>query len=577
MKKTTLLLLLACGLVLSSQAQPFQIGHTTITFNDPARTGGFGSGGGPGRQIQSEVYYPALTPGTDVAVATGDFPVIVFGHGFVMAWDAYQNIWDELVPEGYIMVFPRTEGGFSPSHSEFGLDLAHLVGEMQSLNTDNTSLFYTHVTAKTAIMGHSMGGGASFLAAENNTSIETVIGLAPAETTPSAIGAAPNVSVPALVLSGSSDGVTPPVDHHLPIYNGLGSNCKYFVSATGGAHCYFANTNFNCDFGEGTSSSGISISRAEQHAIMFNYIKPWLAFKLKSDCQELTSFQSSLTTDPDITYLESCNLSAPIVSSTGGLNICQGDSVELFSSSVLDWNQGSNGSFIYASATGDYYGYDSNCQISNTITITVNSIDSIDQNVTICSGDSFTVGSSTYTTTGDYFDSFTNMNGCDSVVHTQLMVNSSLNPNVSISGDTLTVNLPGLNYQWLDCDNGNMIISGENNVYFVPSSSGNYAVLVSTNNCSDTSNCIGYLVSSEILDNEKVKINIYPNPSNGEVFLNHPDLASLVIFSSDGKIILQENGVLKNLSSFNLKQGVYFIKTITTTGEQNTQKLIIAQ
>ena len=38
----------------------FQIGHTTLTFNDPTRNGVFGSGEGPGRQIQSEVYYPTF-------------------------------------------------------------------------------------------------------------------------------------------------------------------------------------------------------------------------------------------------------------------------------------------------------------------------------------------------------------------------------------------------------------------------------------------------------------------------------------------------------------------------------------
>jgi hypothetical protein len=56
----------------------YSIGSTTITFNDPARSGGFGSGGGPGRQIQCEIYYPASSAGVNVAVSTGEFPVIVF-------------------------------------------------------------------------------------------------------------------------------------------------------------------------------------------------------------------------------------------------------------------------------------------------------------------------------------------------------------------------------------------------------------------------------------------------------------------------------------------------------------------
>ena len=64
-------------------AQTYQTGTITLTFNDASRTGGFGSGGGAGRQIQIEVYYPATVAGSNVAVASGSFPVVVIGHGFV--------------------------------------------------------------------------------------------------------------------------------------------------------------------------------------------------------------------------------------------------------------------------------------------------------------------------------------------------------------------------------------------------------------------------------------------------------------------------------------------------------------
>ena len=278
----------------------YQVGHTTITFNDPARTGGFGSGGGAGRQIQTEVYYPATTAGDNVAVASGQFPVITFGHGFAMAWDAYTNIWQHYVNRGYILAFPRTEGGLipGPSHGDFGTDLKQVSDKMLALNTNANSIFIGKILQKAAIMGHSMGGGASFLAAANNANIETVIGLAPAETTPSAIAAASNVSVPALVFSGSADGVTPPANHHIPIYQGLTSTCKSFVSITGGAHCYYANTNFNCDFGEGTSSPNISITRAEQQTITFAILDPWLDFKLKGICNAYAAFLLAIESQP---------------------------------------------------------------------------------------------------------------------------------------------------------------------------------------------------------------------------------------------------------------------------------------
>jgi len=275
----------------SSMSQ-FSIGTQTITYNDPDRTGGFGSGGGPGRQIQCEVYYPAPSAGTNTSVANGSFPIVVFGHGFAMAWSAYQNIWEHLVPLGYVVIFPRTEGGLfpAPSHNDFGLDLALVSQRLLTDGNNASSPFYQKLNGKSGIMGHSMGGGATIIAAQNNSNIQTIIGLAPAETNPSAIAAAANVNIPSLVLSGSSDGVTPPSEHHLPIFNALNTNCKSFVTITGGAHCYFANTNFNCDFGEGTASSGITVTREQQQAYMNSVVVPWLNYFLKNENNAYPNF-----------------------------------------------------------------------------------------------------------------------------------------------------------------------------------------------------------------------------------------------------------------------------------------------
>ena len=304
------------------QAQ-ISIGHTTFTFNDPTRTGGVGSGGGPGRQIQTEIYYPATSAGTSTPVATGEFPVIVFGHGFAMTWDAYSNIWEHYVPRGYIMAFVRTESSLfpSPSHGDFGLDLKLVAQKMLDLQTTN-ALFQNHIYPKAGIMGHSMGGGASFLAADNNTNIHALIGLAPAETNPSAIAVAPNVQVPSIVFSGSSDGVTPPAQHHIPMYNGVTSTCKSFVSITGGAHCYFANTNFNCDFGESTSSTGISISRTEQQNATYSILDPWLDYNLKDICAAYEATQLYLANTPGTSTQTTCP-NIPTVDITQNGNLLQ--------------------------------------------------------------------------------------------------------------------------------------------------------------------------------------------------------------------------------------------------------------
>src|SRR5690606_4836577 len=134
-------------------------------------------------------------------------------------------LWQSYVPRGYIMMFPRTEGNMlSTNHQEFGWDLHFLVGALQTENTKPSSIFFNGVAPETALMGHSMGGGASFLAADSlvtngNTNLKTLIGYAPAESTTngvSSINSALSITVPAVIFSGSNDGVTPAVDHHTP-------------------------------------------------------------------------------------------------------------------------------------------------------------------------------------------------------------------------------------------------------------------------------------------------------------------------------------------------------------------------
>lgn len=310
--KTPLLLLCLLSTIYAF-AQPFATGHTTITFNDPARTGGYGSGGGPGRQIQCEVYYPADNAGNNVPVAAGDFPIIVFGHGFFMAWDAYENVWEHYVPQGYLMVFPRTEGNINPNHADFGKDLVIAAQRMELLASDGVSPFDGHWNGKTGVMGHSMGGGATFLAAgDPATSFAVVVGMAPAETTPSAIAATAGVHAPTLVFSGTADAVTPPADHHVPIYNAVpASICRQFVSIAGGAHCYFANANAACDFGEGSSGGNITINRAEQQDIVFDLLDPWLSFYLKGVCNDWPVFTGLLATDTRIAAQNDCTYQLP--------------------------------------------------------------------------------------------------------------------------------------------------------------------------------------------------------------------------------------------------------------------------
>ena len=294
-KAVCLMWLTAFGAV----AQPFEIGNTTITFTDPSRGN---------REIETEIYYPAISSGEDAAIATtfGGFPVAAFGHGFVMSYTAYQNINEMMVPNGYVVAYPKTETGILPSHASFGLDLAFVISQIELLGNTESSIFYQRLNGKSAVMGHSMGGGAAFLAANGNLEIDAIVTLAPAETNPSAIGAASNIQIPALVIAGANDCVTPPDENQFPMYNALQSSCKTYISINGASHCQMANYNLLCSIGEGTCSPSADISREQQHGIISTYLISWLNAQLKEDCESGTSFNDQIESSTAITFERSC-------------------------------------------------------------------------------------------------------------------------------------------------------------------------------------------------------------------------------------------------------------------------------
>lgn len=282
------------------------IGHTTVTFLDSSRGN---------RQIPTEVYYPSTEAGTNTPIAPGIFPLIVFGHGFLMTWSAYENFWSDLVPEGYIVAFPTTEGGLIPDHADFGLDLRFLITEIQHQGA-GASVPPTSVGNTSAIMGHSMGGGCSFLAAADNKAITTMVSFAAANTNPSSIAAAQKITVPTLVFSGTHDCITPPPAQQDIMYDSTLATYKTQVYITGGSHCYFADFNFNCSLGEATCSPSPAISREEQEATTSDFLKRWLARFLSGDCSNGQQFQDSLVQSPRITFRQSESITC--ISATEG-------------------------------------------------------------------------------------------------------------------------------------------------------------------------------------------------------------------------------------------------------------------
>ncbi|NCP46191.1 MAG: hypothetical protein GW818_07190, partial [Flavobacteriales bacterium] len=136
--------------------------------------------------------------------------------------------------------------------------------------------------------------------------------------------------------------------------------------------------------------------------------------------------------------------------------------------------------------------------------------------VIFCNGQSITVGTNTYNSTGIYTDVMTSALGCDSTIITNLSILDTVDVSVTVNGDTLTANNinTSASYLWINCD-GNIIISGATNQTYVPTVSGSYAVIVFDSICSDTSVCNSIVIvgiSEQI--NSSANIRVFPNPGN---------------------------------------------------------------
>ena len=142
-----------------------------------------------------------------------------------------------------------------------------------------------------------------------------------------------------------------------------------------------------------------------------------------------------------------------------------------------------------------------------------------------------------------------------------VMSDSSLQANLSNIGTT---------YQWVDCNNNFAPISGETNLIFSTQNSGDYAVIVTINDCSALSDC--YNISNNVsLDafNTSFAIQLFPNPTTNDVVIsldNRIDYVNVVVFDVHGKVMLQQSCIYDrdhiNLSS--LSTGTYFVKIITS-------------
>jgi hypothetical protein len=177
--------------------------------------------------------------------------------------------------------------------------------------------------------------------------------------------------------------------------------------------------------------------------------------------------------------------------------------------------------------------------------------------------DSFLFNSVFGKLSGVYKDTLTASNSCDSIITLNLTVNSA-DINVTKSGNTLTAAATGATWQWLDCDSNSKAIAGATGKTYTPVKTGNYAVKVTQNGCTDTSVCTNVVIVG-IDDLEQPLCNIYPNPVRDEVTIEVGSGikgSSFTIIDNSGKAVI--TGTLTEfrnaVSLKHLAPGFYLIR-----------------
>ncbi|MDX2359165.1 MAG: T9SS type A sorting domain-containing protein [Crocinitomicaceae bacterium] len=201
-------------------------------------------------------------------------------------------------------------------------------------------------------------------------------------------------------------------------------------------------------------------------------------------------------------------------------------------------------------------------------------------NATICNGDSYTFGTQTLTAAGPYTELFQSVAGCDSTVDFTLIV-TAVDAGVSVAGITITADVVGATYQWVDCDNGNADVNGETSQSFTPTVNGNYAVEVTENGCTETSACEAVTtIGIDELSNG-TSINLYPNPNNGSFTLelvgNGAEEITVEIESLMGQSVysmISETGKKLEINLKNVSSGVYIVTVQSAFGQLRKQVVV---
>ena len=262
-------------------------------------------------------------------------------------------------------------------------------------------------------------------------------------------------------------------------------------------------------------------------------------------------------------------------SSSQSVSLCPGQSVTVGTSTY-------NSAGTYTDVISGLGG----CDSTVTTTVSMLSVTSSTENVDICAGSSYTVLGNTYTTSGTYTNVTTNAAGCDSTVTTVLTVNA--NPTVSITPTTIDSLCTSDSPITLVGTPGGGVFSGTGVIgsVFDPAGAGvgTHTITYSYtdgNGCNGTTTVIAIVTdcSAGVHDVGLEGVSLFPNPNEGIFMISGLAIGTeFEIFDERGRLVA--NGTTKaaeqEVELLQVQTGIYYLYA-TQNGVRGTLKFLITK
>jgi predicted dienelactone hydrolase len=192
---------------------PFAVSQTTVS----SLVSGFGGG---------TIYYPTST-------ASGTFGAVAISPGFTASQSSIAWMGPRLASQGFVVITIDTNSIYDQPESRGDQLRAAL-----SYLTNSSSVRSRIDASRLAVAGHSMGGGGSLEAAQDQPTLQAAIPLAPWNTQKSWS----TLRVPTFIIGGENDSVASVTTHSIPFYNSIPSTTEKAYMELDGASHFFPNT-----------------------------------------------------------------------------------------------------------------------------------------------------------------------------------------------------------------------------------------------------------------------------------------------------------------------------------------------